>query len=115
MVGRLAETVGNGMSLLDRFNRGGADRLIQMLEHLDGSGALERLANTLPKLVERLDHVERMLRCVEEAAHASAQGPAPAGGLGGMWSLLKDPENQQSLRFLILVGKQMATACARGQ
>lgn len=113
MVGRLAETVGNGMSLLDRFNRGGSDRLIQLLEHLEGSGALEGLASTLPKLTARLDQVVRMLGCVEEAANILDRSPARPGGVGGLWSLLKDPENQKSLHFLILLGKQLTATCAQ--
>lgn len=35
MVGRLTETVGNGLSLLDRASRGGAEHVVKMLEGLD--------------------------------------------------------------------------------
>ena len=110
MVGRLAETVGEGLSLLDRFSRGGAIRLVEMLERLETSGALERTAKVLPQLVDRLGMLEDMLHCVEEAAKEKA--PPSSGGIGGLWALMKDPDNQESLRFLISVGKKLRTKCA---
>ena len=110
MVGRLAETLGEGLSLLDRFSRGGALRIVEMLERLEASGALERTAKVIPLLVDRLGMLEDMLNCVEEAAKEPL--PVPAGGFGGLWSLMKDPENQASLRFLISVGKKMRTKCS---
>src|SRR5512147_3147605 len=48
MVGRLTETVSEGLSLLDRFSRGGAGQLVEMLARMEASGALERIADTLP-------------------------------------------------------------------
>ncbi len=109
MVGRLAETVGEGLSLLDRFSRGGALRLVEMLERLEASGALERTAKVVPLLVDRLGMLEDMLHCVEEAAKEPA--PRSPGGFGGIWSLMKDPDNQESLRFLISLGKKLRTKC----
>ena len=112
MVGRVAETMGAGLSLLDRFSRGGADRLLQMLEHLDASGALERIARTLPVLTQRLEMLERMLHCFEAASQAADKEPPMPGGLGAMWKLMTDPENQRSLRFLMILGRQMHDTCA---
>lgn len=112
MVGRLSDTVGAGISLLDRFNRGGADRLLQILERLEASGALERAARVLPQLADRMEMLERMLHCFEEAARESDKAAPESGGIGGMWSLLTDPENQRSLRFLMTVARQMRQACA---
>ena len=111
MVGRLAETVGEGLSLLDRFSRGGALRLVTILEKLESTGALERTATVLPQLVDRLGMLESMLQCVEEASKESAKAPPSSGGVGGIWSIMKDPDNQESLRFLISVGKKMRTKC----
>jgi uncharacterized protein YjgD (DUF1641 family) len=116
MVGRLSDTVGAGLSLLDRFNRGGADRLLQILERLEASGALERAARVLPQLADRMEMLERMLHCFEEAASgsdkaASDKAAPESGGVGGMWSLLTDPENQRSLRFMLTVARQMRQVC----
>ncbi|MGH8800672.1 MAG: DUF1641 domain-containing protein [Casimicrobiaceae bacterium] len=107
MVGRMAETIGNSMSLLDRANRGGAEHVIGMLESLHTSGALERLSSTLPQLLERLSMVQELLQAVDDAAAASRAAQASAGGLGGLWHLLRDPESQDTLRFLLAVGKKL--------
>ena len=112
MVGRLAETVGEGMSLLDRLNRGGAVRLVEMLEHLESTGALMRIATGLPLLVERLDMVAGMFKCIEEAAAKTAQQPA-TGGLGGAWGLMTDARNQQTIRFMLEIGQRMQENCAK--
>lgn len=107
MVGRLTDTVGNGLSLLDRFSRGGAEHVVKMLENLQGSGALERIATTLPKLESRLTIIQEMLGSIEAAAAASRAAPPSGGGLGGLWSMLRDPEAQDTLRFMLMLGKQL--------
>ena len=107
MVGRLTETIGNGLSLLDRANRGGAEHVVKMLEMLQESGALERVASLLPQLAERLATVQEVLQSINAAAAASrAAAPSP-GGIGGLWQLMRDPESQDTLRFLLIVGKQL--------
>ena len=113
MIGRFAETLGEGMSLLDRLHRGGgAVRLVEMLERLESSGAMERIAIGLPILVDRLDMVVNMFMCVEEAATTAALKPA-TGGIGGMWQMLTDARSQQTLRFLLEVGQKMQENCAK--
>jgi len=107
MVGRMAETIGNGLLLLDRASRGGADRVITMLESLNASGALERLAATLPQLLERLGMVQTLLQAVDDAAAASRAAQPSTGGFGGLWHVLRDPESQDTLRFLLDVGKKL--------
>lgn len=107
MVSRLAETMGNGLSLLDRFSRGGADNVVRMLESLQASGALERLSTMLPQLIERLSMVQDLLQSIDDAAAASRAARPSPGGLGGLWQMLRDPEAQDTLRFLLAVGKQL--------
>ena len=58
MVNRLAETASEGFLLLDKLNRGGAGRLVEMLARLEASGSLKRIAEALPKLLERLDMLD---------------------------------------------------------
>jgi uncharacterized protein YjgD (DUF1641 family) len=111
MVGRLAETVGEGLSLLDRLNRGGAGRLVEMLEHMESTGALERIANTLPSVLERLEMISGLFNCLEEAATESRKKPA-AGGIGSLWRIMKDEDTVRSLQFLLSVSKQMQEKCA---
>ena len=115
MVGRLAETIGGGMSLLDRLNRGGGERVVAMLERLEHSGALEKMANTMPRVLDRLEQVHTMLECIEHAATESARAPHSTGGLGPLWRMVKDPETQDSLNFLMLLGKQLRTNCPHGE
>jgi uncharacterized protein YjgD (DUF1641 family) len=110
MVGRLSETVGNGLSLLDRFARGGADRVIAILERLESSGALQKLSETLPDLAERMSRVQTMVAAIESAAHRTSQLPPSRGGVGGLWTLMRDPETQDTLRFLLAVGKELRGA-----
>ncbi|MGE5116971.1 MAG: DUF1641 domain-containing protein [Betaproteobacteria bacterium] len=110
MVGRLTETVGNGLSLLDRASRGGAEHVVKMLEGLQQSGALERVATMLPQLEDRLKTVQELLLSIDAAAAASRAAPSSAGGIGGLWGLMRDPETQDTLRFLLAVGKQLRTS-----
>lgn len=112
MVGRLAETLGEGMSLLDRVNRSGFWRLVEVMERLESTGALERIASSLPQLLERLDMVAGLLTCMEEAASKSKAQPA-AGGIGGLWRIMKDEKTVSSLQFLLAMSEQMQERCAK--
>jgi uncharacterized protein YjgD (DUF1641 family) len=112
MVGRLAETLGEGMSLLDRVNRSGFWRLVEVMERLESTGALERIASSLPQLLERLDMVAGMLTCMEEAASKSKAQPA-AGGIGGLWRIMTDEKSVRSLQFLLAMSEQMQERCAK--
>lgn len=87
MVSRLAETVGESLSMVDRLNRAGLDRLV---------GSLERLTVLL----------EETMRALEAARRSVAVGPPAGGGLGGLWQLLRDPDGQESLRFLLAFAKE---------
>jgi hypothetical protein len=114
MVGRLAETVGAGLSLLDRLSRGGGERIVAMLERLEANGALEKMAVTLPKVLERLDQVQALLECIERAATISDQAPPAAGGVGPLFRTMRDKETQDTLAFFLQLGRQMRTSCPRG-
>ncbi len=81
MVGRLAETMAESLSLIDRMNRAGLDKLV---------GNIERLGVVL----------ESTMNALEAAKRDTAAAPA-SGGLGGLWRLMSDPETQASLRFLL--------------
>jgi len=113
MISRIAETAAEGMSLLDRLNRGGAGRLVELLAHLEASGDLHRIAEAIPRLVDRLDTLEGMLHGFEAAGEATEKGARAAGGFGGLWSMMRDPDNQDALRFLINLGKEMRTRARR--
>ena len=103
-VSRLAEAMGEGLSLLDRLNRGGAGRLVDTLCALEASGGLERMCGAVPRLADRMDTV---LQAMDAAASASASAPPSKGGVLGALSLLTDGENQDALRYLIGIGKEL--------
>jgi uncharacterized protein YjgD (DUF1641 family) len=71
------------------------------------SGALERIATMLPQLAERLATVQQVLQSIDAAAAASRATAASAGGIGGLWHLMRDPESQETLRFMLAVGKEL--------
>ncbi len=108
MVNRLAETFGNGLCLLDRMCRyGGIDRMINLLEQLETAGLLERLAYTLPAVLYRLDHLEEFLKAMDKASAAMDEGVSAAGGFKGMWTMIRDKDNQEVMRYLFALGKEL--------
>ena len=111
MVARLADTLGAGLSLMDRLSRGGGERIVAMLERLEANGSLEKMAVTLPKILERLDQVQALLECIERAAAASAQAPPARGGVGALLRTMRDRETQDTLHFFLQLGRQMRTNC----
>jgi hypothetical protein len=112
MIGRMAETLGEGMSLLDRVNRSGFWRLVEVMERLESTGALERIASSLPQLLERLEMVTGMLSCLENAAKNSQAQPAK-GGIGSLWHIMTDEKTVNSLQFLLSMSEQMQENCAK--
>jgi len=112
MIGRLAETFGESMSLLDRVNRSGFWRLVEVVERLETSGALERIANSLPQLLERLDMVAGLLGCMESAANQSKAHPV-SGGIGSLWHIMTDEKSVRSLQFLMNMSEQLQDHCAK--
>jgi len=82
------------------------------MERMEATGALGRIADSLPRLLDRLDVIERMLQGVETAAAEADKAPA-AGGLGGLWGLVRDPESQRTLRFLLGLGREIRASQRR--
>ena len=107
MIGRLAGTMAEGLSLMDRLSRGGALHLVDMLEKMQASGALERIAVTLPKIMERLEHIEHILGSLEAAVAEAERMPAPQGGIGGLLRLARDAETQRGLQLLVTLNKKL--------
>jgi uncharacterized protein YjgD (DUF1641 family) len=105
MVARIAETVGTSLSLVDRLNRSSAERLVEALERLVASGSLARIDALTAQLVTSLEALERLTGASEAANRAVPGQPPPAGGLRGLWQLLCDRENQETLRFLLACGR----------
>lgn len=105
MVSRMAETMGTSLSLMDRLNRAGAERLVGALEQLAATGAMERLDTLTERLAAGLDVLERVVGGLETANREMATKPAASGGFGGLWQLLRERENQEALRFLLALAR----------
>ena len=105
MISRLAETVGTSLSLMDRLNRSGVDRLVGVLERLASSRAPERLGALADQLAAGLLLFERLVGAIDAANREMATEPAATGGFSGLWRLVSDPQNQETLRFLLAVGR----------
>ncbi|MEK7437255.1 MAG: hypothetical protein AAB150_10245 [Pseudomonadota bacterium] len=112
IIGRLAEAASEGLSLLDRLNRGGAGRLVEMLAKLEASGSLARVAALLPTFVDRLDMVGGLLEAMESAAK-QAEAERTAGGIVSMYKMMTDPRTQETLRFMLALGQHMHESYAR--
>src|SRR5487761_2113898 len=112
IVGRLAEAASEGLSLLDRLNRGGAGRLVEMLAKLEASGSLERVAALLPTFVDRLDMVGGLLESMETAAK-QAEAERGEGGIVAMYKMMTDARTQETLRFMLALGQHMHERYAR--
>jgi len=96
MVSRLADVVSGAMTLLDRLNR----------TDLDG------LVAALPRMIAMFDHLEQqrvvddLMHCLDEATAVAAASPPAGGGLKGLWTIAREPDTQEALRFLLLISKQ---------
>lgn len=112
IVGRLAEAMSEGLSLLDRLNRGGAGRLVEMLAKLEASGSLKRVADLLPTFVDRLDMVGGLLESMETAAK-QAEAERGEGGIVAMYKMMTDARTQETLRFMLALGQHMHERYAR--
>ncbi len=87
--------------------------MITILEGLERCGALQQLSDALPKLTERLARIQGMLASIESAAAATRQLPPSRGGVTGLWQLMRDPDTQDTLRFLLAIGKELRAGAAR--
>ena len=89
IVTRLAGMASNAMCLLDRATR---------------TGVMERMVTVAEKMDQ--EHIlTDFLRCLAGATEEAAHAPPPKGGITGLWELIKQPETQQTIQFLMLLGK----------
>lgn len=118
MVGRLAEAVGGGLTLLDKANRANLDRAIDLIGRSVSrltppmADRIVDAASRLLQVVDRLEqqHVlEDVLQSLEETSRDAAVR-APVGGWRGLWALMKQGEFQAALRFFTLFTKRFRSA-----
>lgn len=112
MITRLAGTLSSSLDLLDHLNRSGVMDALPTLERLVSSGDLERLQRLLPRMLDLMEGLDRELldglsRSLAQARQESAEAPAALGGVGGFWAILREPENQETIRFFLNFGKHL--------
>jgi len=115
MVGRVAQMAAEALSVIDRLNRSGVERLIDILDRLNHSGSLDILADKLPSMIKHIDMIDQLAGCLTLGAHDAKQLPPPPGGVMAMVRLMGDAENQAALQFLMSIGKRMRVSCDTGK
>ena len=115
MVGRVAQMGAEALSVIDRLNRSGVERLIDILDRLHNSGSLDILADKLPSMIKHIDMVDQLAGCLTLGAEDARKLPPPSGGIMAMVRLMGDPENQAALQFVMSIGKRMRASCGTGK
>lgn len=113
MIGRFATLAGEATVMVDRLNTSGVTKLIDLLGQLNSTGALDRMAQKLPALVDNLELIETMFACLAEASREVKNAPPPGGGLFPLLAMMRDPENQKALQFFMAVGRRMRASCTK--
>ncbi len=113
MIGRFAALAGEATIMVDGLNRSGVTKLIELLDQLNASGALDRVAKKLPALVDNLELIENMFGCIAEASKEVKAAPEPGGGIMPLLAMMRDPENQKALQFFLALGRRMRQACTK--
>lgn len=85
IVSRLAAALSDGLSLLEKANRSGLDRLLDALE--------------------RENLVANLFDCLHHAAQDAKAAGKSRGGIGGLWDIVKDPGAQDVIRYFVAFGK----------
>jgi uncharacterized protein YjgD (DUF1641 family) len=115
MVGRIAQMAAEALSVIDRLNRSGVERLIDILDRLQSSGSLDILADRLPRMIEHMEIIDRLAGCLTLGTEDAKRLPPPSGGVMAMVRLMSDPENQAALQFVMSIGKRMRASCDTGK
>ncbi|MHB8253808.1 MAG: hypothetical protein ACYDEV_08945 [Acidiferrobacter sp.] len=119
LVVRLAAFASGGMTMLDRVNQADTDHYWRLWERLAEGltpALMDRVVKVVPVVLDLLeqaqesgllqDAMEGLLRTRKQLAAL----PRPAGGLAGLWAIMKDAENQRTLQALLLYGRQVLGA-----
>ncbi|MEE3500277.1 hypothetical protein [Acidiphilium acidophilum] len=88
MVSRMAAFAGDALCIADRLVR---NRVVdRMMALLNDESMMSMLDNIGP--------------AIDSAVQKSQTEPAPSGGLSGLWSMMKKPETQKTLQFMLNIG-----------
>ena len=116
LVVRLAGLASRVMTILDHVTRaddGRYARLWECLEERLTPALVDRALKALPALLDLFERVTAsgilpdLAEGVERLQGELANAPRPGGGLGGLWTLFKDADNQRVLQALLLYGRRV--------
>jgi uncharacterized protein YjgD (DUF1641 family) len=85
----LKHTLTNAITLLDKVNSSGVDRLLNLLSK---------------------DCVGNMVSAIEAATEEAGKLKPSPGGFGGLWDIVSRPETQDNMRFLMVFAKHIRAA-----
>ena len=111
MVGRVAQMGAEALSVIDRLNRSGVERLIDILDKLNNSGSLDILADKLPRMIAHIEMIDQLAGCLTQGSQDAKALPPPPGGIMAMMRIMGDAENQAALQFMMSIGKRMRASC----
>ncbi len=95
IVSRLADLATRAICLIDRVTRGDAiDKLLDLAERGPA-----------------VQFISDFFACLDNAGREVQAGQPARGGIGGLWSLMKQPENQEALRFMLSIARQLRAGC----
>jgi uncharacterized protein YjgD (DUF1641 family) len=100
MVGRFADLAGEWVTVLDRLNRSGVGKLIDLLDRLNNLGALDRM-------VANLEAVEKLSACLGDTAREVSAAPPPRGGLMQLLRTASDAQNQRAIEFALALSRRI--------
>lgn len=106
MIGRMAETIGTSLSLVDRLNRAGIDRIVGVFERLTVGGGLDKLDETAEKLGMWMKLLEQAVDSMGAAAQEARAVEVKRGGVWRLLPLLRDPETHRTAHFALGFAKR---------
>ncbi len=118
LVTRLSALASGGMTLLDGLHQADIDcylKLSRRLVEILTPSVMERLATNLPEILDLIEEARKTgllqdaLAGLKSAREDFAALPRPQGGVAGLWTLLKDANNQRTIQALLFCGRRMLT------
>ena len=100
MVSRFAELAADWVTVLDRLNRSGVGKLVDVLDRLNNLGALDRM-------VANLNAVDKLVCCLGDAAQEAHAVAPPRGGIMQMLRVASTAENQQAIAFALGLSRRI--------
>ena len=114
LVTRLAGLASHAMTIVDHVTRADDGRYARIWERVDERltpTLVDRALKALPVLLDLFEGVTAsgvladFVEGFERLQGELAKAPRPGGGLGGLWALLKDADNQRVLQALLIYGR----------